>query len=196
MTAHRFRPPSLSHLTRFMAIGLAALGIGSGAATAKSVQIPELATPITTVRLIGDETTLKLSNGIGAAQTLEISTGNSVGCRLDARVEQSGDTLEIHLTRSGIETSWWCEPELHIAMPPELGLKVEVAKLVADIRGAFGAVDIASENSVVNFTGDAAHFKLTGAKAISRLEFGAATKRENVDVAVPLNLSHVSFRAE
>ncbi|MFS4583152.1 hypothetical protein [Phaeobacter sp. C3_T13_0] len=196
MTVHRFRPPFLSHLTRLVAIALAALSFGSGPVAAKNVPIPEFASPITAVWLIGEETTLKLSNGKGAAQALEISTGTSVGCGLDARVEHRGDILEIHLTRSGLESSWWCEPELHIAMPPELGLKVEVTKLVADINGAFGAVDIASENSVVNFTGDAEHFKLTGAKAISRLEFGPATKRENVDVKVPLNLSHVSFRTE
>ncbi|AHD09772.1 hypothetical protein [Phaeobacter gallaeciensis] len=196
MVAHRTRPPFRSSFTRFIAACIAALGFGSSAVSAKNVPIPELAAPITTLRLIGDETTLKLSNGTGPAQALEISTGTAVGCGLDAQVTQNGDTLEVHLTRSGLKTSWWCEPELHIAMPPDLGLKVEVIKLVADITGTFGAVDIASENSVVNFTGDASEFKLTGGKAISRLDFGPGTKRENVDVKVPLNLSHISFRAK
>ncbi|ATG35451.1 hypothetical protein PhaeoP23_01300 [Phaeobacter piscinae] len=194
MTAYTVRPQVRSPLIRLLAAAMATLGIGSGAATAKNVPLPELSAPITTVRLVGDETALKLTNSQGAVQPLEISTANSLGCGLEAQVKQSGKTLEIHLTRSGLRSSWWCEPKLHISMPTDLGLKVEIGRLVADIQGAFGVVEIASENSVVNFTGDAARFKLTGAKAISRLEFGPDTKRENVDVNVPLNLSHISFR--
>ena len=192
MTSNSTPKRAFQQITHVCALLVSALGMGH-TASAETLDIPDIAPDVQTVRLTGDGITLKLTNGSVNGRKLHLSTGFNPLCGFDTKVEKQGDVLTIAVTRTGVANNWLCDPELHVALSPDLGLDLQIDKLVADMHGTFGPVTIASDNSVVNFTGDARQFHFSGSKSVSRLEFGQATRREDVQVNVPLNLSYVTF---
>lgn len=172
----------------------------AGGAFASETQTTQLGVGAKTLRLVGAETALRLSSSseaVGAlGGQLVVTTNNSLGCTLSAKVDQTGDTVVITLSKSGYQLSWWCDPELTLVVPPQMNLSVAVDKMVADMRGDFAAIDIASSKSVINFVGRASRFHLRGVASITRLSFAHGIKAEDVDISVPMMLSHVSFEDE
>jgi len=179
-------------------LGVASAAIVILSATPRLAQSGEnhvipLAQDVRTITLRGAGTALKLETS--DTKTINLETEDSFGCTLKADIEQKGDVLEINVVKGGFRIGFWCDPDVIVAIPDNLGLDIGLENLAADISGKFADVKIRSGQSVINFEGSATHFAMTGDRAAVRLNFSAEMPRDAVKIDVGTLLSDINFAA-
>lgn len=160
---------------------------------AEEHQAMSLPAAITTVALHGDGAALRLGTHTDGERTLDVVTEDNIGCPITSTLVPNGDTLEIHVKKSGARFGPWCDPDVTVSLPEGLNLTIGLDNLAAEIKGTFEDVAIRTGQSVVDFDGRATHFQMQGDRAAVRLNFAMDMAREAVDIDVGSIMSQVTF---
>lgn len=128
---------------------------------------------VTDVRLAGADTRVSFTADPALPTGVTVVDHGGANCTMTATMTRDGETMLIalDLQQGGLGFGFFnrCESNVSVNLVPGTNLNIALDKVVAQIDGAYGAVNVQSDEAVINFDGQAGQMNVDGDKVVANV---------------------------